>query len=115
MVSPRAETTPIPVPTQIRNYQRIKQNLSSSPTTTLYSSPRCVCVFLPSVGICNGIQFGKLVIRLGLGMAGWCVISQKVSPVLHQPSRSLNLWIMYCVYVLFMLSSHLKSKRLFIL
>uniref|UniRef100_A0A674P4U4 non-specific serine/threonine protein kinase n=1 Tax=Takifugu rubripes TaxID=31033 RepID=A0A674P4U4_TAKRU len=38
MVSPRAETTPIPVPTQIRNYQRIKQNLSSSPTTTLYSS-----------------------------------------------------------------------------
>uniref|UniRef100_H3DA63 non-specific serine/threonine protein kinase n=1 Tax=Tetraodon nigroviridis TaxID=99883 RepID=H3DA63_TETNG len=40
MVSPRAETTPIPVPTQIRNYQRIKQNLSSSPTTALYSSPR---------------------------------------------------------------------------
>ena len=40
MVSPRAETTPIPVPTQIRNYQRIKQNLSSSPTTTLYTSPR---------------------------------------------------------------------------
>ncbi|XP_034557051.1 serine/threonine-protein kinase ULK2 isoform X1 [Notolabrus celidotus] len=40
MVSPRAETTPIPVPTQIRNYQRIKQNLSSSPTTTQYSSPR---------------------------------------------------------------------------
>uniref|UniRef100_A0A3B4ZXG5 non-specific serine/threonine protein kinase n=1 Tax=Stegastes partitus TaxID=144197 RepID=A0A3B4ZXG5_9TELE len=39
MVSPRAETTPIPVPTQVRNYQRIKQNLSSSPTTTLYSSP----------------------------------------------------------------------------
>ncbi|XP_039986093.1 serine/threonine-protein kinase ULK2 isoform X2 [Xiphias gladius] len=40
MVSPRAETTPIPVPTQVRNYQRIKQNLSSSPTTTHYSSPR---------------------------------------------------------------------------
>ncbi|KAM6933169.1 serine/threonine-protein kinase ULK2 [Xenentodon cancila] len=40
MVSPRAETTPIPVPTQVRNYQRIKQNLSSSPATTLYSSPR---------------------------------------------------------------------------
>ncbi|XP_053728747.1 serine/threonine-protein kinase ULK2 [Synchiropus splendidus] len=40
MVSPRAETTPIPVPTQVRNYQRIKQNLSSSPTTTLFSSPR---------------------------------------------------------------------------
>uniref|UniRef100_A0A8C8J4V6 non-specific serine/threonine protein kinase n=1 Tax=Oncorhynchus tshawytscha TaxID=74940 RepID=A0A8C8J4V6_ONCTS len=37
MVSPRAETTPIPVPTQVRNYQRIKQNLSNSPTTTLYS------------------------------------------------------------------------------
>uniref|UniRef100_A0A665WSH4 non-specific serine/threonine protein kinase n=1 Tax=Echeneis naucrates TaxID=173247 RepID=A0A665WSH4_ECHNA len=37
MVSPRAETTPIPVPTQVRNYQRIKQNLSSSPTTTLYT------------------------------------------------------------------------------
>uniref|UniRef100_A0A672H407 non-specific serine/threonine protein kinase n=1 Tax=Salarias fasciatus TaxID=181472 RepID=A0A672H407_SALFA len=31
MVSPRAETTPIPVPTQVRNYQRIKQNLSSNP------------------------------------------------------------------------------------
>ncbi|XP_049911501.1 serine/threonine-protein kinase ULK2 [Epinephelus moara] len=44
MVSPRAETTPIPVPTQIRNYQRIKQNLSSSPTTTLYSSPRSATV-----------------------------------------------------------------------
>uniref|UniRef100_A0A8K9WQT9 non-specific serine/threonine protein kinase n=1 Tax=Oncorhynchus mykiss TaxID=8022 RepID=A0A8K9WQT9_ONCMY len=29
MVSPRAETTPIPVPTQVRNYQRIKQNLSN--------------------------------------------------------------------------------------
>uniref|UniRef100_A0A3Q3K2N3 non-specific serine/threonine protein kinase n=1 Tax=Monopterus albus TaxID=43700 RepID=A0A3Q3K2N3_MONAL len=40
MVSPWTETTPIPVPTQVRNYQRIKQNLSSSPTTTLYSSPR---------------------------------------------------------------------------
>ncbi|XP_024113747.1 serine/threonine-protein kinase ULK2 [Oryzias melastigma] len=40
MVSPRAETTPIPVPTQVRNYQRIKQNLSSSPTSTMFSSPR---------------------------------------------------------------------------
>ncbi|XP_029571419.1 serine/threonine-protein kinase ULK2-like isoform X2 [Salmo trutta] len=40
MVSPRAETTPIPVPTQVRNYQRIKQNLSNSPTTTLYGSHR---------------------------------------------------------------------------
>ncbi|KAI5626777.1 serine/threonine-protein kinase ULK2 [Silurus asotus] len=40
VVSPRAETTPIPVPTQVRNYQRIKQNLSSSPSTTLYGSPR---------------------------------------------------------------------------
>ncbi|XP_062873328.1 serine/threonine-protein kinase ULK2 isoform X2 [Trichomycterus rosablanca] len=40
MVSPRAETTPIPVPTQVRNYQRIKQNLSSSPSNTLYGSPR---------------------------------------------------------------------------
>ncbi|XP_051534803.1 serine/threonine-protein kinase ULK2-like isoform X2 [Myxocyprinus asiaticus] len=40
MVSPRSETIPIPVPTQVRNYQRIKQNLSSSPTNTLYGSPR---------------------------------------------------------------------------
>uniref|UniRef100_A0A673JXC4 non-specific serine/threonine protein kinase n=1 Tax=Sinocyclocheilus rhinocerous TaxID=307959 RepID=A0A673JXC4_9TELE len=40
MVSPRSETTPIPVPTQVRNYQRIKQNLSSSPTTTLYGTVR---------------------------------------------------------------------------
>ncbi|XP_035241257.1 serine/threonine-protein kinase ULK2 isoform X1 [Anguilla anguilla] len=39
-VSPRAETTPIPVPTQVRNYQRIKQNLSSSPSPTQYGSPR---------------------------------------------------------------------------
>lgn len=39
-VSPRAETTPVPVPTQVRNYQRIKQNLSSSPTSTQYGSPR---------------------------------------------------------------------------
>ncbi|KAG5836735.1 hypothetical protein ANANG_G00231730 [Anguilla anguilla] len=38
-VSPRAETTPIPVPTQVRNYQRIKQNLSSSPSPTQYGSP----------------------------------------------------------------------------
>ncbi|XP_058857564.1 serine/threonine-protein kinase ULK2-like isoform X1 [Acipenser ruthenus] len=38
---PRSETTPIPVPTQIRNYQRIEQNLSSSPTATnLCGSPR---------------------------------------------------------------------------
>ncbi|KAJ8392164.1 hypothetical protein AAFF_G00079700 [Aldrovandia affinis] len=44
MVSPRAETMPIPVPTQVRNYQRIKQNLSSSPTTTLYGSPRSATV-----------------------------------------------------------------------
>lgn len=48
MVSPRAETTPIPVPTQIRNYQRIKQNLCSSPSAAaaaaaaaaMHSSPR---------------------------------------------------------------------------
>ncbi|KAJ8280965.1 hypothetical protein GJAV_G00061570 [Gymnothorax javanicus] len=39
-VSPRAETTPIPVPTQVRNYQRIKQSLSSSPSPTQYGSPR---------------------------------------------------------------------------
>uniref|UniRef100_A0A674N3U3 non-specific serine/threonine protein kinase n=1 Tax=Takifugu rubripes TaxID=31033 RepID=A0A674N3U3_TAKRU len=43
MVSPRAETTPIPVPTQIRNYQRIKQNLSST-------RPRCDLGPLPSPG-----------------------------------------------------------------
>ncbi|XP_061072896.1 serine/threonine-protein kinase ULK2 isoform X2 [Conger conger] len=40
VVSPRAETTPIPVPTQVRNYQRIKQNLSTSPSPTQYGSPR---------------------------------------------------------------------------
>ncbi|XP_028321353.1 serine/threonine-protein kinase ULK2 isoform X2 [Gouania willdenowi] len=40
MVSPRVETTPIPVPTQVRNYQRFKQNVSSSPTTALHTSPR---------------------------------------------------------------------------
>uniref|UniRef100_H2ZXG2 non-specific serine/threonine protein kinase n=1 Tax=Latimeria chalumnae TaxID=7897 RepID=H2ZXG2_LATCH len=40
-VSPRSETAPIPVPTQVRNYQRIEQNLTStgSPTNNLYGSP----------------------------------------------------------------------------
>uniref|UniRef100_H9G483 non-specific serine/threonine protein kinase n=1 Tax=Anolis carolinensis TaxID=28377 RepID=H9G483_ANOCA len=31
-VSPRSETAPIPVPTQLRNYQRIEQNLTSAAT-----------------------------------------------------------------------------------
>ncbi|MEQ2167859.1 hypothetical protein GOODEAATRI_008320 [Goodea atripinnis] len=57
LVSPRAETTPIPVPTQVRNYQRIKQNLSSSPSTTLYSSPRIsLClqqVLFTNIGQCK--------------------------------------------------------------
>ncbi|XP_063810075.1 serine/threonine-protein kinase ULK2 isoform X2 [Pseudophryne corroboree] len=41
-VSPRSETAPIPVPTQLRNYQRIEQNLSStaSPTSNPHGSPR---------------------------------------------------------------------------
>ncbi|XP_006902114.1 PREDICTED: serine/threonine-protein kinase ULK2 [Elephantulus edwardii] len=41
-VSPHSETMPIPVPTQIRNYQRIEQNLSSVPSsgTNLHGSPR---------------------------------------------------------------------------
>ncbi|XP_068124822.1 serine/threonine-protein kinase ULK2 isoform X2 [Hyperolius riggenbachi] len=40
-VSPRSETAPIPVPTQLRNYQRIEQNLSStaSPTSNPHGSP----------------------------------------------------------------------------
>ncbi|MEE6469504.1 hypothetical protein FKM82_008656 [Ascaphus truei] len=36
-VSPRSETAPIPVPTQLRNYQRIEQNLTS--TASLTSNP----------------------------------------------------------------------------
>ncbi|XP_071431361.1 serine/threonine-protein kinase ULK2 isoform X1 [Pithys albifrons albifrons] len=41
-VSPRSETAPIPVPTQLRNYQRIEQHLSStaSPVPNPHGSPR---------------------------------------------------------------------------
>uniref|UniRef100_F7BIC7 non-specific serine/threonine protein kinase n=1 Tax=Xenopus tropicalis TaxID=8364 RepID=F7BIC7_XENTR len=41
-VSPRSETAPIPVPTQLRNYQRIEQNLTTtaSPTSNPHGSPR---------------------------------------------------------------------------
>ncbi|CAH2222499.1 serine threonine- kinase ULK2 isoform X1 [Pelobates cultripes] len=40
-VSPHSETAPIPVPTQLRNYQRIEQSLSStaSPTSNPHGSP----------------------------------------------------------------------------
>ncbi|XP_043355484.1 serine/threonine-protein kinase ULK2 isoform X3 [Dermochelys coriacea] len=45
-VSPRSETAPIPVPTQLRNYQRIEQNLSStaSPVSNPHGSPRSAVV-----------------------------------------------------------------------
>ncbi|XP_036868816.1 serine/threonine-protein kinase ULK2 isoform X2 [Manis javanica] len=45
-VSPHSETAPIPVPTQIRNYQRIEQNLTSiaSSGTNLHGSPRSTLV-----------------------------------------------------------------------
>uniref|UniRef100_A0AAQ5YG99 non-specific serine/threonine protein kinase n=1 Tax=Amphiprion ocellaris TaxID=80972 RepID=A0AAQ5YG99_AMPOC len=60
MVSPRAETTPIPVPTQVRNYQRIKQNLSSSPTTTVeeavWNKLRIIYVLL----ICSPVPSSQL-------------------------------------------------------
>lgn len=41
-VSPHSETAPIPVPTQIRNYQRMEQNLTSTASsgTNLHGSPR---------------------------------------------------------------------------
>lgn len=41
-VSPPSETAPIPVPTQIRNYQRMEQNLTSTASsgTNLHGSPR---------------------------------------------------------------------------
>ncbi|KAF5911921.1 hypothetical protein HPG69_015899 [Diceros bicornis minor] len=41
-VSPHSETAPIPVPTQIRNYQRIEQNLTSTAAsgTNPHGSPR---------------------------------------------------------------------------
>ncbi|XP_069082457.1 serine/threonine-protein kinase ULK2 [Pleurodeles waltl] len=40
-VSPRSETAPIPVPTQLRNYQRLEQNLTStSPVSNPHGSPR---------------------------------------------------------------------------
>ncbi|XP_053563332.1 serine/threonine-protein kinase ULK2 isoform X1 [Bombina bombina] len=40
-VSPRSESAPIPVPTQLRNYQRIEQNLTTtaSPTSNPHGSP----------------------------------------------------------------------------
>ncbi|EHB08105.1 Serine/threonine-protein kinase ULK2 [Heterocephalus glaber] len=43
-VSPHSETAPIPVPTQIRNYQRIEQNLTSTAgsSTNPHGSPRSV-------------------------------------------------------------------------
>ncbi|XP_077020119.1 serine/threonine-protein kinase ULK2 isoform X3 [Tamandua tetradactyla] len=45
-VSPHSETAPIPVPTQIRNYQRIEQNLTSpaSSGTEPHGSPRSAVV-----------------------------------------------------------------------
>nr|XP_055161408.1 serine/threonine-protein kinase ULK2 isoform X2 [Nyctereutes procyonoides] len=45
-VSPHSETAPIPVPTQIRNYQRIEQNLTSTASsgTNLHGSPRSTVV-----------------------------------------------------------------------
>ncbi|XP_015283961.1 PREDICTED: serine/threonine-protein kinase ULK2-like, partial [Gekko japonicus] len=45
-VSPRSETAPIPVPTQLRNYQRIEQNLTSaaSPVSNPHGSPRSAVV-----------------------------------------------------------------------
>ncbi|XP_063002541.1 serine/threonine-protein kinase ULK2 [Elgaria multicarinata webbii] len=45
-VSPRSETAPIPVPTQLRNYQRIEQNLTSaaSPGSNPHGSPRSAVV-----------------------------------------------------------------------
>ncbi|KAF7244308.1 Serine/threonine-protein kinase ULK2 [Varanus komodoensis] len=45
-VSPRSETAPIPVPTQLRNYQRIEQNLSSaaSPSSNPHGSSKSAAV-----------------------------------------------------------------------
>ncbi|MBZ3889649.1 Serine/threonine-protein kinase ULK2 [Sciurus carolinensis] len=45
-VSPHSETAPIPVPTQIRNYQRIEQNLTSTASsgTNPHGSPRSAVV-----------------------------------------------------------------------
>ncbi|XP_025020919.1 serine/threonine-protein kinase ULK2 isoform X2 [Python bivittatus] len=45
-VSPRSETMPIPVPTQLRNYQLIEQNLTSatSPGSNPHGSPRSAVV-----------------------------------------------------------------------
>uniref|UniRef100_A0A2K5SFX8 non-specific serine/threonine protein kinase n=1 Tax=Cebus imitator TaxID=2715852 RepID=A0A2K5SFX8_CEBIM len=45
-VSPHSETVPIPVPTQIRNYQRIEQNLTSTASsgTNVHGSPRSAVV-----------------------------------------------------------------------
>uniref|UniRef100_A0A8C3WPX2 non-specific serine/threonine protein kinase n=1 Tax=Catagonus wagneri TaxID=51154 RepID=A0A8C3WPX2_9CETA len=46
MVSPHSEAAPVPVPTQIRNYQRIEQNLmpTASSGTSLHGSPRSAVV-----------------------------------------------------------------------
>ncbi|KAM8814178.1 serine/threonine-protein kinase ULK2 [Rhynchonycteris naso] len=46
MMSSHGETAPVPVPTQIRNYQRLEQNLSSTAGcgTALHGSPRSAVV-----------------------------------------------------------------------
>uniref|UniRef100_A0A8D1KCP2 non-specific serine/threonine protein kinase n=2 Tax=Sus scrofa TaxID=9823 RepID=A0A8D1KCP2_PIG len=41
---PPSEAAPVPVPTQIRNYQRIEQNLTASPGASLHGSPRSAVV-----------------------------------------------------------------------
>ncbi|KAM9747179.1 serine/threonine-protein kinase ULK2 isoform 6-T7 [Dama dama] len=45
-VSPHSAAAPIPVPTQVRNYQRIEQNLTSTAgsSTNLHGSPRSAAV-----------------------------------------------------------------------
>uniref|UniRef100_A0A8C5G572 non-specific serine/threonine protein kinase n=1 Tax=Gouania willdenowi TaxID=441366 RepID=A0A8C5G572_GOUWI len=59
MVSPRVETTPIPVPTQVRNYQRFKQNVSSMMNGA--------CLFLLSHRSVSTGRLSEQPIRITLG------------------------------------------------
>ncbi|MEE6469498.1 hypothetical protein FKM82_008656 [Ascaphus truei] len=60
-VSPRSETAPIPVPTQLRNYQRIEQNLTStaSLTSNPHGSPRSGAVRRSSTSPMGFLKVGS--------------------------------------------------------
>ncbi|XP_054427131.1 serine/threonine-protein kinase ULK2 isoform X2 [Pteronotus mesoamericanus] len=60
-VSPHSEAAPIPVPTQIKNYQRIEQNLTSTASsgTNLHGSPRSTVVRRSSTSPMGFLRVGS--------------------------------------------------------